>query len=423
MIKFTKVKILWNNLFRFSEPEKVLGAVFKSSFINFFARAFGYLKNFVIAILLGFSYQTDGFFMAISLIGIFLIFVDVFDSIGVPNLVKAKLRSQEDFNRLSGLLFTFTTILAFLGSILAFTFIPLILKIPIGFKENAISKIISSDRKRPTQKRDRRINGTNKIYVWNQYLNNIGVDSVLVDLTEDQKYIFSGDTALIDSIMDIHEFYVDENDFSNFQGIAFGPSNDSTVFVTDKGNNRILQLKITVNGVVKLSNGYLHPTFQGVYDKDIATYGSGAGTVDNPRGISADDDGNIYFTQIGGNFLVQKLKKQGSNYISEYTLFEDAIMDLNRFNRPFDITTDKDDAIFVIDNEDGKVYKFFNKGASAGEVASLGKKGLAEAIFNSPFSIAISDEDIVYIADTGNHRIERFQLSVSEEDLPVEQPN
>jgi len=139
LIKFTKVKILWNNLFRFSEPEKVLSAVFKSSFINFFARIFGYLKNFIIAILLGFSYQTDGFFMAISLIGIFLIFVDVFDSIGVPNLVKAKLRSQEDFNRLSGLLFTFTTILAFLGSILAFTFIPLILKIPIGFKENAIS--------------------------------------------------------------------------------------------------------------------------------------------------------------------------------------------------------------------------------------------------------------------------------------------
>ena len=267
------------------------------------------------------------------------------------------------------------------------------------------------------------VNGTNKIYVWNQYLNNIGVDSVLVDLTEDQKFILSGDPALIDSIMGIHEFYVDENELSSFQGVAFGPSNDSTVFVTDKGNNRILQLKITVNGVVKLSNGYLHPTFQGVYDKDIATYGSGAGTVDNPRGISADDDGNIYFTQIGGNFLVQKLKKQGSNYISEYTLFEDAIMDLNRFNRPFDITTDKDDAIFVIDNEDGKVYKFFNKGASAGEVASLGKKGLAEAIFNSPFSIAISDEDIVYIADTGNHRIERFQLSVSEEDLPVEQPN
>ena len=84
MIKFTKVKILWNNLFRFSEPEKVLSAVFKSSFINFFARIFGYLKNFIIAILLGFSYQTDGFFMAISLIGIFLIFVDVFDSIGVP---------------------------------------------------------------------------------------------------------------------------------------------------------------------------------------------------------------------------------------------------------------------------------------------------------------------------------------------------
>lgn len=62
------------NLFKISEQEKVLDAVIRSSFINLIARGFGYLKHVAIALLLGFSFKTDAFFMAVSLIGIFLIF-------------------------------------------------------------------------------------------------------------------------------------------------------------------------------------------------------------------------------------------------------------------------------------------------------------------------------------------------------------
>lgn len=266
------------------------------------------------------------------------------------------------------------------------------------------------------------VNGTNTVYVWNQYLNNMGVDSILTGINDEQNLIFSDDVAKIDSVLGIHPFYIDENEASKFQGIAFGPSADSTIFITDKGNNRILELKIKYSGAVKLNNGRIRPTFYGVFEKDIATYGSGAGTVDNPRGITVDEEGNIYFTQLGGNFLVQKLTKQGTDYISQFTLYEHPIMDLNRFEGPFDISLDKNDNIFVIDTESGKVYKFFNKGNRAGQVASLGRKGLSEATFNFPFSIVISDNDVVYVADTRNNSIERYQFSVSEEDLPVEQP-
>lgn len=266
------------------------------------------------------------------------------------------------------------------------------------------------------------VNGTNTIYVWNQYLNNIGVDSVIAGITADNRLIFSADPAKIDSVLGIHPFYRDEDDAVSFQGVAFGPSNDSTVFVTDKGNNRILQLKIIFSGAVKLKNKQIHPTFKGVFKKAIATYGSGAGTVDNPKGITVDDDGNVYFTQLGGNFFVQKLKPQGSGYGSYYTLYEDPIMDLNQFAGPYDIALGKSDAIFVLDTASGKVIKFFNKGTRAGQKANLGKKGLVEAVFNRPLGIAISDDEIVYIADTGNHRIDRYQYSVSEGDLPVEQP-
>jgi putative peptidoglycan lipid II flippase len=102
------------NFLRLTDRETVLEAVIKSSFINLAARGFGYLKQVTIAVLLGFNLQTDAFFMALSLIGLFLIFADVFDSIGVPNLVRARLKSEEEFKKLAGLLFTFTLILTFL---------------------------------------------------------------------------------------------------------------------------------------------------------------------------------------------------------------------------------------------------------------------------------------------------------------------
>ncbi len=122
-----------------TSSESVKEAVIKSSFINLLARGFGYLKNVSIAILLGFSYETDAFFMAVSLIGLFLIFADVFDSIGVPNLVRARLKGDEEFKRLSGLLLSFTLILTLIVGFLALIFYPLVLKIPRGFSEEALS--------------------------------------------------------------------------------------------------------------------------------------------------------------------------------------------------------------------------------------------------------------------------------------------
>lgn len=121
-----------------SKPEMILEALIRSSFINFLARIFGYLKFFFIATLLGLGLETDAFFMALSLIGIFIMFADVFDSIGVPNLVQARQRSEEDFKKLAGLLFTFTMILTLFITIASIILLPVVLKIPKGFSPEAI---------------------------------------------------------------------------------------------------------------------------------------------------------------------------------------------------------------------------------------------------------------------------------------------
>ena len=266
------------------------------------------------------------------------------------------------------------------------------------------------------------VNGTNTVYVWNQFLNVTGIKRAAFDTTESGELNFTSDQAVLDSILGVHPFYVDANENASFRGVAFGPAEDNSVFITDQAENRILKLRILVGAAVELADrGYLFPVFQGFYEKDIASYGTGAGTVDTPEQITCDDDGNVYFTQLGGNFLVQKLRYNGSTYSAAYTLYEDPIMDLNRFMGPHDIALGLNDAIFILDTADsGRVSKFYNRGSFAGKPANLGKKGLVDARFNHPLGIAISSTEVVYIANTDDHLIERYQFSVSEDDLPQE---
>lgn len=131
-------------IFSNRKEERVLDAIFRSSFLNLIARIFGYAKHLSIAVIMGFNYQTDGFFMALSLIGIFLIFADVFDSIGIPQLVRAKSEAEQEFKKLAGLFMTFTALLSIVNPLLALLLKPLILKIPSGFSEVALTHLESS---------------------------------------------------------------------------------------------------------------------------------------------------------------------------------------------------------------------------------------------------------------------------------------
>lgn len=122
--------------------ERVLGAIFRSSTLNSIARLFGYFKNVLIAVLLGFTLETDAFFMAISIISIYHIFIGVFDSVGVPNLVRAQKAGRHNFDELSGFLFVFTLLLTFCICIIAALTIPLAARMAVGFSQNSIDYVI-----------------------------------------------------------------------------------------------------------------------------------------------------------------------------------------------------------------------------------------------------------------------------------------
>lgn len=113
--------------------ELILDALMRASIISASAKVFAYIKNIAIAVLLGFSVQTDAFFMALGLMGIFLIFVEVFDSLGIPNLVRAKKEGEGSFLELSRVMLTFTAALAIVTAVVSFISIPLLSKIAVGF--------------------------------------------------------------------------------------------------------------------------------------------------------------------------------------------------------------------------------------------------------------------------------------------------
>ncbi|UCE06720.1 MAG: NHL repeat-containing protein [bacterium] len=305
------------------------------------------------------------------------------------------------------------------------------------------------------------VNGTNRIYYWNQYLNYAQIDSVIIQyvlrdtVTDEQfiytfsellqaeddtthhlileDYILSGEQALVDSLMNVSIFYEDPSEEAQYMGVAVGPYGKGYIYVTDAGRNRILKIDIVPNNIVLLKNGWLGYTYIGEYNRVVASHGSGAGTVDSPHAITTDEQGDIYFTQTGGNFLVQKLSYKDFN--SVFTLNEHPIMDLKDpplFVYPSDVAVDKESFIYVVEkkpytliktNPDSSVdttFCYVHKFTPDGRIVDLGNKGIATAVFQNPQGIAVDDEDIIYIANTELNQIERFKLSISDEDLPSE---
>ena len=122
------------------------------------------------------------------------------------------------------------------------------------------------------------VNGTNKIYAWNQFINISGVRAIAFDTTETGRLDFKVDPILIDSVMRIHPIYIDEDENSSFQGVTFGVTEENTVFVTDNGTNRILKLNLVISAAVDIGNRPF-PLFKAEFDENIAEYGSGAGSV------------------------------------------------------------------------------------------------------------------------------------------------
>lgn len=158
-------------------------------------------------------------------------------------------------------------------------------------------------------------------------------------------------------------------------------------------------------------------TFAGTGVKGTADGPVGNATFFFPRGLSFDDSGNLFFTDLG-NSTIRKISTSGvvstlagSPAIND---FADGSGSNARFNFPVGIAVAKDGTIFVADEFNHRIRKITPAGVVstfAGATPGFSDGTGANARFSNPRGIAIDAEGTLYIADTGNNRIRKITPS------------
>jgi len=255
------------------------------------------------------------------------------------------------------------------------------------------------------------IDGSNRIYRWNQYWNKIGIESYAsfvtflnpstgdtiqrssdsiqwFELINHPDYImieveWSNNQSIIDSILLPHVFFKGswgrnifadlyyESEKNLFSGISTTLGSDNFMFAQDHYHNRIIKILMERSQYIKLVNGERVWVHSGKFEQTVVSEGTGAGTVNAPLGIDIDYAGNLYYSQGGEFFSIHKVKPVVTG---AYTVYQSAfqegtneIMDLFRFTAPADVAVDLNQNIYVANTEDQEIQvfdyngKFFRK--------------------------------------------------------------
>jgi NHL repeat len=261
------------------------------------------------------------------------------------------------------------------------------------------------------------VDGSNNIYARNSLFDEIPVTEVVVsfdvvDLRTDERYTIDDSTPIyeqinilfsqgIDSIdvdfnsvetttdpetltrfMGEHVFISDSSGEhpSRFTDVDGGPAGEEMIYVTDQGNDRIAQFAIVPSRILILSNGETTFSFAGLYIQDPVEFGSGQVSTNNPTSVVTTGGSNstrLYFTQIDGNFLVQRLRPSGSSWQFDINASGDGppIIELNHFGDPVAIAVGESDAdglglFYVADSTQNRVTAFYPGGATFRHVAA-----------------------------------------------------
>ena len=333
-------------------------------------------------------------------------------------------------------------------------------------------------------------NGSDTVYTWNRYLNNYGVVGIALDftmldtvsgetmiLTEAEDFVeyaygqpdpgkfwividvsWDFTPAAIDEAMRMKAFYVSPT--SQFYAAAVDPIAGNVVYFTDPAKQRIYRVRAEIDKLVALGNGLWGYTYKAAPLGTAVSYGTGKLTCDQPRGITFDPEGYMLFSQVGGNFKIQKLAQ---NNFAAFNIFgfndSSDVMIENRFANPADVCIGLGSGsgtgwIYAADTDSNRVQVF---DADGGFLMNAGFNpiavdttlidtfitqtdtviaGIDTTVFDtsyvsldtvvvleqnnalsSPSGVAVFD-GVLYICDTDSNRIMRYGLSSSQGDLP-----
>ena len=276
------------------------------------------------------------------------------------------------------------------------------------------------------------IDGSDRIYRWNHYWNNVGVESFAAaaifsntangdtirlghqdpqwfELLNHPEWImtsieWSNEQTVIDSILGPHVFFEGswarntfadlyyESENNSFSGIAATLDSDNYIYAQDYHHNRIIKIILERSQYIQLSNGEFVWVHSGTFGQTVIAEGTGAGTVNVPLGIDVDYAGNLYYSQGGEFFSVHKVRPVVTGAYTVYqSVFQEGtneIMDLFRFGSPADVAVDLNQNIYVA-NTGGQEIQVFN---SNGQLFK--KAGVEEVTVDTTMWVTHGNTDV-----------------------------
>jgi len=306
---------------------------------------------------------------------------------------------------------------------------------------------------------------SNRLLVWNQYLNNVGVDSFAIAIQlsapdNESLWVSNFDSIAAleaegwsatdirwsaddldqwlaprlfwdasDSLeaIQVNRYFVDP-DSVRVTGVS---TSGDQCFIGDAHANAVLGLTYVPAALLMTGTGEPILVYRGTMTERTVSTGTGNGTVNAPKGLAHGPDGGLFYTQWGENFSVHKVG--GSNGF-EYG--EDDIMEIERYIMASDVSLDAIGNIYVADTGHDKIQQFTANGKFAFTIGTsrvLVDSTITDSVMvgsdfqitqrdttfqmevadvlASPRSVAVDERGVIYIADTQHNRVMRYRLS------------
>lgn len=192
------------------------------------------------------------------------------------------------------------------------------------------------------------------------------------------------------------------SDFNLPSGIAV--DRDGNVYIGGFADNRIWKISFF---------GELIP-YAGTGTAGSADGLASEATFNQPYGVAADSDGNLYVADFG-NHKIRKIDTDGNVTTLAGSGTAGSTNDIGTsasFNAPYGVATDASGNVYVADGNNHKIRKVTPEGEVsdfAGSGAAGGADGTGtEASFNAPFGVAVDIENNVYVSEFVGQRIRKI---------------
>ena len=213
--------------------------------------------------------------------------------------------------------------------------------------------------------------------------------------------------------------------FSYPRGVAV--DDDDNILVTDTTNNCIQKFTtdrkfitaVGIHGRQPLQFNYptgiaIHPVSKRVYVSESFNYriqilnpdltphsifgskGSDIGEFRLPRGLAFDSAQNVYVGEDHSDTRIQIFTSNGKHlrWLGD-----------TKLNRPFDVSIDSNDTVYVCDKDNNQICVFDVHGTL---LHSFGTKGKLPGQFNRPCGLTVDKNGLIYVTDLGNGRVQIF---------------